>query len=176
MELKDLFKRTRLSEDNCNMTNTEKYNKKMYNHNTDLKCTLDNNYRSICENVGLYQNNKSDKNKKVDDESNLFNGKMGNVMTSKNRVEQLRTRVFPGSPFKKSNIHKINTDIDSKLKKGKLVTTKKSTDKLSGLRMDRFIPLISKIKNNVQNPKHIIPTWTRGGENTRTNLRSIRHN
>ena len=27
-----------------------------------------------------------------------------------------------------------------------------------------------------KNPKHIIPTWTRGGESIRTNLRSVKHN
>jgi hypothetical protein len=35
-----------------------------------------------------------------------------------------------------------------------------------GREIDRFEPLLPEVKNNVQNVKHIIPIWQRGGLNT----------
>jgi hypothetical protein len=40
--------------------------------------------------------------------------------------------------------------------------------------LDRFVPLIPCLAQNVQNPRHIVPTWTRGGDSTRdTNYQKI---
>ena len=50
----------------------------------------------------------------------------------------------------------------------------KSVNSLSGITIDRFIPLIDCIKENVQDPKHLIPEhWVRGGADTRSVLKNI---
>ena len=81
----------------------------LYNYATTLDCKLKNNYKMASKHIGLYQQNRSDK-LKIDAESKLFNGKIGNVMTSMNKHhdEPLRTRVFPGAPYKRSNLYNLD--------------------------------------------------------------------
>lgn len=174
----NLNKNTCLTNDNEEQTIKDKCNNIMFRYNTNLDCQLKNNYNMASGHVGLFQTNNSGRLNNIDAESKLFNGKMGNVMTSNNtkHLKSLPTRVFAGSPYKKTNLYNLDTNTDSKLKKGKLISFRKSTSKLSDMKNDRFIPLINSIKNEIQNPVHIIPTWTRGGESTRTNLRSVKHN
>ena len=65
-------------------------------------------------------------------------------------------------------------DAESQLKMGEDTHVSKSVNSLSGITIDRFIPLIDCIKENVQNPKHLIPEhWVRGGADTRSVLKNI---
>jgi hypothetical protein len=41
-----------------------------------------------------------------------------------------------------------------------------------GVAINRFTPLVPHIKNNVQNPNHIIESWQRGGVDTREYIRN----
>ena len=41
------------------------------------------------------------------------------------------------------------------------------------LSTNKFIPLLDCVKE-VQNPEHIIPSWTRGGEDTRSYINKVK--
>jgi hypothetical protein len=65
-------------------------------------------------------------------------------------------------------------DVESKLKFAEITTVPKSINSLSGITVDRFIPLIKCIEENIQDTKHLIPTnWVRGGADTRAVIRNI---
>ena len=159
---------TTLFYDKEEQTMQDKNNKELFDRMINTRGLLRNNYNIISNNVGLYQTNRSGMLRNIDNESNLLNGKVGNVMTcNKDRSKKiLPTRIFPGTPLKKSTIHKeMNADVSSKLLQGKLITKDKRTSKLSGVSIDRFIPLVKKFTNHVQDSR---------AENTRNNLRSMR--
>ena len=51
---------------------------------------------------------------------------------------------------------------------------KKAADTLAGVSIDRFIPLVPCLQENIQNPEHIIPQyWVRGGESSRSYIQNI---
>ena len=87
----------------------------------------------------------------------------------------LQSRPFITVPFMgagKTTI--LNPDVESQLKFGEDTFVPKSIDKLSGISINRFIPLIPCIKDNIQDPKHLVPTeWVRGGADTRAVIRNI---
>lgn len=159
-------------------TTLDSNNDRLFNRMIHTQGLLSNNYNSISNNVGLYQNNRSGMLKNIDNESKLLNGKSGNVITSnKNKIHKiLPTRVFIGPPLKKSMIHtEMKPDISSKILRGKLIKKSKLTDKLSGISINRFIPLVPKIKKEITDYKQSIHVFNRTGKNTRNNLRSIRY-
>ena len=128
--------------------------------------------------VGIYQNNNRDgRGNYIDNESILYNGKKGNIMTSKKKKmgKNLPTRLFPGSPFMGSGQSSLkNPDLKSKLLKGEQTSVPKSKSNLTGIYINRFIPMIPKLKKNIQDPNHIVPEyWVRGGESTRNVVRNI---
>ena len=135
-------------------------------------------YLDSTNRVGIYQNNTADgRGQMVDNESNLMNGKMGNIMTSnsKRRGKSLKTRIFPGAPYMGAGQSTMkNPDIKSKLMSGENSNKSKSSGSLSGVYINRFTPMIPCLRNNVQNVSHIVPThWVRGGESTRSVVRNI---
>lgn len=137
-----------------------------------------NNYLDSVTKVGIYQNNNRDgRGGMVDNESNLFNGGQGNKLTStgKKSGKQLPTRVFPGAPFLGSGHSTLrNVDVKSELMSGLQTQTSKSTGALAGVSINRFIPLLPSIRNNVQNVQHIVPTfWVNGGESTRNVVNNV---
>ena len=68
----------------------------------------------------------------------------------------------------------MDADVSSELLRGKLIKKSKLTDKLSGISINRFTPLVPKLKKDINGFEHSVNTFNRTGKNTRNNLRSIR--
>lgn len=101
----------------------------------------------------------------------------GNKITSeKNKCGKLlQARPYATTPFMGSGRTCIlNSDVESKLKLGEDTGVPRSVNTLSGITIDRFIPLIPCIEQNIQDPIHIVPEkWIRGGADTRSTIRNI---
>jgi hypothetical protein len=70
--------------------------------------------------------------------------------------------------------HIVNPNLYSKLVSGNDTRVKKAADTLAGVSIDRFIPLVPCLQENIQNPEHIIPQyWVRGGESSRSYIQNI---
>ena len=70
--------------------------------------------------------------------------------------------------------HIDQTDVYSRLVSGAETRVKKATDVLSGVSIDRFIPMVPCLEKNIQNTDHIIPEyWIRGGESRRAYSQNV---
>lgn len=170
---------TRLNDDYTEKESRIRNNKLMSDYRNFPMGTLNRNqYLDSTGRVGIYQNNNKDgRGQMVDNESALFNGRNGNILTSqdKRNGKSLGTRLFPGAPYMGAGQSTMkNPDVRSELMSGEMTHSSKSAGSLSGVHINRFIPLLPCLKDNVQNPNHIIPTrWVRGGESTRSVVRNI---
>jgi len=113
----------------------------------------------------------------VQNDSRIRDGTLGNISTqTKHKSDKiLECRPFITTPFMGAGqASSSNTDTQSDLLRGEYSSKRKSCNELSGISINRFIPLIPEIKREVQNPKHIIETaWVRGGKHTRMTLRNM---
>ncbi len=108
----------------------------------------------------------------IDDDSAIRQGKYGNILTHDRtkRINLPKEQRF-NPPFKGPQTMALDPDVMSKLYHGESTNDKTS---LRGKNIDRFVPLIPELEGQIQNPKHIIPTfWVRGGVDTRTVIRNI---
>ena len=107
----------------------------------------------------------------IDTESNLLQS----VITNPRNRQQLTTRPFKGWPYMGAgSTHIVQPDTYSKLVSGTDTRVKKAADALAGVSIDRFIPLVPCLADNIQNPVHIIPEyWVRGGESSRSEIQNI---
>lgn len=83
---------------------------------------------------------------------------------------QLYARIFQGCPNLKPGIP--NSDIELPILQGTSTTEYEGTaypckKAIAEVDYDRNIPLVPCLKTEVQNPVHIVPPWTRGGDSTR---------
>lgn len=80
--------------------------------------------------------------------------------------QQLPKRVFTAIPDLSSGA--FHADVESRLRLGEDTNTKKTCDPVSEVStLDHSItPMLPCVKS-VQDPQHIVPSWTWGGENTR---------
>jgi len=103
----------------------------------------------------------------VDNDSTLRNE---SKLTQQRCKNQLSIRTFPGGPhLNKSGFESV---IDSRLTQGELNPSKnKSCESYIGKGFDVFTPLIPCLRDSVQNVDNIVPTWKRGGEHTRINMK-----
>lgn len=87
----------------------------------------------------------------------------------------LQARPYATTPYMGSGkTCALYPNVESKLKFSEITTVPKSVNSLSGITIDRFIPLIPCIEDNIQDTNHLIPTrWVRGGEDTRAVLRNV---
>jgi len=97
--------------------------------------------------------------------------------TNKRYINQLQERLVKTTPYIKGI---LDVDIESKLLPGNKTYSKKSVGDFSGISLyDRQVtPLIPKLQNEVQNPKHLIQEvvdkeWVHGGMPTRQIMRNI---
>jgi len=116
-------------------------------------------------------NNKDGYGSYIDTESRLKQSSLTNPKFK----QQLATRPFKGWPYMGAGeTHIVNPNLYSRLSSGTDTRTKKAADALSGVSIDRFIPLVPCLASNVQNTTHIIPEyWVRGGESTRAIIQNI---
>lgn len=180
----DVNNLTTLNNDYCEKESRIRNNRKISDY------TFDNSYSSQCRNrknyldaaseVGLYQNSNWDgRGVYIDQNSKLRNGISGNIITSEKSKESklLNARSIATRPFKGAGYSTLkNPDVRSELMVGKLTRKSKKNSDLAGVSIDRFIPMVSCLKKNIQDPKNLIPEyWVRGGMDTRTIVRNINY-
>ena len=107
----------------------------------------------------------------IDNGSSIRQGKYGNILThdGTKRVNPYDYRMNP--PFKGAQTRAADTDVMSRLYNSEITHDKVPR---RGVSIDRFDPLLPEVKKQIQNPKHLIPTfWVRGGMDTKTVIRNI---
>jgi hypothetical protein len=178
----DINNNTRLSNDCCVPKNRLNSNLKMYNYVTNpyLNDLNRDSYLNSSKQVGLFQNNSGDgRGTYVDNRSSLVNGTNGFTMTSGREKGEKLLQVddYFGVPFKgKGETVLSDPDLKSKMLYGEMTNHGKSSNSLAGISINRFTPLIPSIKENIQNPEHIVPSyWVNGGLSTRNNLKNINY-
>ena len=118
-----------------------------------------------------HKNDLADINK--DSELKLGGNKLTSDKTKCGKL--LQARPYATTPYMGSGKTCIlNADVESQLKMGEDTGAPKSINTLSGITINRFIPLIPCIEQNIQDPVHIVPDkWVRGGADTRSTIRNI---
>merc|ERR1711865_69100 len=145
--------------------------------NSGIMSKTRKNYIDAAQEFGLYQQtNQGGKNINIDKESELLNGKYGNSITSdKDKVSKL----LMSRPFATTPNLSIGTIPDTEHlpanRYGKMTKEFKKNMDLSGISINRFIPLLPEVKKSIDyHEQHINPTtWIRGGMDTRTVIRNI---
>lgn len=107
----------------------------------------------------------------IDKDSDLRNAKN---LTDTKEIHQLHPREVLTEPYKGRG--SFNKETENRLIFSEPTSQKKQTNSLAGITIDRFVPQLDIIKNNIQNTKNIIPednnkTWVRGGMDTRNIVR-----
>lgn len=108
----------------------------------------------------------------IDTDSKLRNA---NNLTNPRVIQQLHTRPHLTIPYMGRG--EGNTNIESKLRSSESTFQNRPCNTLAGNYIDRFVPQIPCVKDNVQNPKFIIPedslqSWVRGGQPSRQIVRN----
>lgn len=156
----DLNKKTNINEDECELDSHNEYNNKQFNYNLL-------NFTENGEKLDTY----------VTNDSKIRNGTLGNISTqTKSKVDKILTcRPYITTPFMGAGqASSTEADIQSGLMMGEFSSKRKSCNELSGISINRFIPLIPEIKKTIQDPKHIIESaWIRGGMHTRMTVRNM---
>lgn len=112
----------------------------------------------------------------VDSDSLLRNGSL--ITNPGPNKRQLFTRPYLTAPFKGKG--KGNSDKECKLIKGKITLNKDISEKISEKTLGNIMPLMKKIKKNIQNPSNIIledkrKDWIRGGIPSRQIIKNINY-
>ena len=136
-----------------------------YNDNSRQK------FMKSLDNVGMSATkNRDGYGSQVDTESNL----MKSSMTNDKNPQQLSTRPYNVPYMGAGETHIVQPEVYSKLVSGAETRVKKASDALSGVSIDRFIPMVPCLAKNIQNTDHIIPEyWIRGGESSRAYIQNV---
>jgi hypothetical protein len=136
-----------------------------YNDNSRQK------YMKSLDNVGMSAtNNRDGYGGQVDTESGLLKS----ALTNDKMPQQLETRPYNVPYMGAGETHIVQPEVYSRLVSGAETRVKKATDALSGVSIDRFIPMVPCLAKNVQNTDHIIPEyWIRGGESSRAYIQNV---
>ena len=177
--------RTRMNEGACEKESRMRGNKIISDRNFNETFAQYNdvdraNYMNSMGDLGVYQNKNVDRNGSfVDEESFIRNGGVGNTITSeKSKISKLlNERPYITIPYMGPGQTSISDpDTWSKMVGGETTRTGKGCDSLAGVTINRFVPLVKCLAENVQNVEHIIPTcWVRGGMDTRGQMRNINY-
>lgn len=107
----------------------------------------------------------------IDDSSALRLGKYGEILTHYRTRRQNKKSSRYNPPNKAVHTMALNPDTMSQLYSSEITRDKTS---LRGKEIDRFVPLLPSLENQIQNPKNLVPTyWVHGGMDTRTVIRNI---
>jgi hypothetical protein len=136
-----------------------------YNDNSRQK------FMKSLDNVGMSAtNNRDGFGSHVDTESGLLKS----VLTNDKIPQQLETRPYNVPYMGAGETHIVQPEVYSRLVSGAETRVKKATDALSGVSIDRFIPMVPCLAKNIQNTDHIIPEyWIRGGESSRAYIQNV---
>lgn len=171
--MKILNHENRLSIDRCAQITKELQNKSVLDHSTenfyftkDCECDAFTDF--------LFENNMVIKDGfgvatgcKIDVDSEL---RLNAQWTNEREKNQLCTRWHQGVP----NLNKggLIPNIETRLKNSDDTSDIRDCDRITERDFDRFIPLVGCMGREVQNPKHIVEPWVRGGLHTRNELRA----
>jgi len=107
----------------------------------------------------------------VDDDSQILNGKIGNIVTHGREKRIFKTGSYLTPPYMGPKTMALKPDEMSRLITGEQTRDRES---LRGKTIDRFVPLLPEIQREIQNPKHIVPKfWVNGGMDTRVVIRNV---
>ena len=173
------YNRSRLNEDVCAKeqqirTNNiyGQYNLPKFRENR-LNSKSRASYMDAVDSVGIYPYRDYDAyGYYINNDSYIRNGKIGNIQTHDKTRRQYKTRTFLTNQYAPPGTTSIiKPDVYSELISGELTRDKTS---LRGVYIDRFVPLVPSLREEVQNPVHLIPRyWVRGGMDTRAVIRNI---
>jgi hypothetical protein len=106
-------------------------------------------------------------------ESQMRNGKEGNLLTHTKARKTLNVRSYKTVPFMgECRAPLMDTDTYSMLLSGESTRTLKSCGVQA--RLERWEPQVPCVAKNIQNPRHYIPEyWVRGGQSTSAYYRNI---
>lgn len=164
---------TRRNEDNGMISFKDNMDKKFASYTT-MNFYNDNSrqkYMKSLDNVGMSAtNNRDGFGSNVDTESDLLKS----VLTNDKMRQPLATRPYNVPYMGAGETHIVQPEVYSRLVSGAETRVKKATDALSGVSIDRFIPMVPCLAKNVQNTDHIIPEyWIRGGESSRAYIQNV---
>jgi len=136
-----------------------------YNDNSRQK------FMKSLDNVGMSATkNRDGFGSNVDTESDLLKS----ALTNDKMRQQLATRPYNVPYMGAGETHIVQPEVYSRLVSGAETRVKKATDALSGVSIDRFIPMVPCLAKNIQNTDHIIPEyWIRGGESSRSYIQNV---
>jgi len=174
MDFQGFHTSTRRRDEDCHKTYRREQEQKISDYNvTNFYNDSDRKkYIKSLDHVGLSaQGNKDGYGNFIDTESNLLQS----TLTNPRYKQQLITRPFKGWAYMGAGeTHIVNPDLYSRITSGTDTRTKKASDALAGVSIDRFIPMVPCLAENVQNTEHIIPEyWVRGGESSRAQIQNI---
>ena len=111
---------------------------------------------------------------RVDENSNLRNFHLTNFRN----IKQLEK--FPHTTSPNLSRGKGDICVESFLKSSEDTFQQRPCNNLAGMNINRFVPMIDCLKNNIQDPIHIIPemvneNWIRGGAHSRQIVRQKKY-
>nr|QOI90450.1 hypothetical protein HWQ62_00314 [Pyramimonas orientalis virus] len=162
----------RLGNDKCAIDSQTQQNKQMedymmfnYQRGNVPACEEDvkkvnefmtDNYMTIKDGIGFTNGCLVDQDSMMRIDSNKIN-------RDKN---QMFTRTFQAIPDLSRG--EINVENESRIQQGEITF---DDFQCHGKPLDVFTPLIPCLMENIQNPSHLVESWTRGGETTRDTLK-----
>lgn len=164
---------TSLKNDCCEKTWRDRSNEIFANYRFDCPPNCEINQSYLCE-PGMIDQLSPINPEKICAGSELRNGCIGNVITHTGAKQQLAVRPFLSVPYMgQCRTPLMNVDTYSALSSGESTRTGKGCNSLAGVTINRFIPLVPCLKQNIQDPVHYIPKyWVRGGMDTRAYMRN----
>ena len=111
---------------------------------------------------------------KIEDNSKIRHPKLTNFRNI-NQLDGLPYQTSPDLSRGKGDIC-----VESFLKSAEDTYQQKPCNNLAGVTIDRFTPMVDSLKQNIQNPSHIIPenvdvNWVRGGSHSRQTVRQAKY-
>ena len=166
---------SRLGDDDCAQDARERQNSSMNNYNTYNSFRNDCNSEEFNKKKEFAAENPNLRMKmgygyadkcNVDNDSRLRNDAMLTQTKCKNQLFSRQNQAVPN--LSRGVLH---PNTESRLIHGEDTGQKRPCNVLSEVSIDRFTPLVSCLKGQVQNAEHIIPEWTWGGSHSRYEVR-----
>ncbi|MDA7573952.1 hypothetical protein N8751_01595 [bacterium] len=171
---------TRLREDNCyldvhNESSSAPGEYSVSNHNDCVCEAINTKELSLQQPSTFYRDGygwTSNNGCNVDNDSKLRNARN---LTNEGEINQLFTRPYLTTPYMGRGAG--NVCDESNLRSAEDTYQNRQCNTLSGIYIDRFVPQLACIKDNIQNPRHLIPednheSWVRGGQPSRQIIRN----
>ena len=176
----NLNNRTRLGEERCYNTTRDLQNHStstyMVSNYKDCDCPA-KNIRDIAmsEPTITYRDGygwSSTDGCNIDDDSKVRNAQN---LTNMRYIQQLNTRPYNTVPYMGRGT--TNPVLENKMRTGEDTGQRKQCNTLSGIYIDRFVPLVPCLAENIQNPVHLVteiarPDWVWGGMPSRDLIRN----